>query len=249
LTAPWRSADLHAIIAPMVHASGLGFRLRGGREILTAVEFDLPPGTFLAVVGENGAGKTTLLDLLMGFRRRTAGGLRVMGEDPESDPWQTRARIAYLSEKVDFPGDWDAGELLDFNRRFYERYDRAEERALMARFRVTQDSRLGTLSAGENRRVPIVGALAARPDLIIADEVTALLDILARRALLTLLKERQRVQGTTVVLATNVPEGLDSYADHVLLLSHGHQLAFSRLADFVRGDASLADAVARQLSR
>src|SRR6266849_3108992 len=56
----------------MVSARGLGFRLRS-RDILAAVDFALPRGAFLAVVGENGAGKTTLLDLLLGFRRRSTG--------------------------------------------------------------------------------------------------------------------------------------------------------------------------------
>jgi ABC-2 type transport system ATP-binding protein len=88
----------------MVSARGLGFRLRS-RDILAAVDFALPRGAFLAVVGENGAGKTTLLDLLLGFRRRTAGDLVVLNHDPGTDPWRTRLRIAYLSEKVDLPGD------------------------------------------------------------------------------------------------------------------------------------------------
>src|SRR5262249_62017984 len=95
--------------------------------------------SFLGVVGGNGAGKPPLLALLMGFRRRPAGDLAVLDRDPESDPWETRARIASLSEKVDVPGDWDAGEFLDFHRRFYDRYDRGEERALMERLGLPHD--------------------------------------------------------------------------------------------------------------
>ncbi len=233
----------------MVRARGLGYRLPGGREILSAVDVTLAPGSFLAVVGENGAGKTSLLDVLMGFRRRTSGELSVMDRDPEADPWETRSRIAYLAEKVDVPGDWEAGEFLDFHRRFYGRYDRDEERALMDRLGLRYDARLGTMSAGETRRVQIVGALAARPDLLVADEITALLDILGRRLFLALLQERQRTRGMTIVLATNVPEGLDPYVDHVLLISHGHQVACADRPSFVQGQASLADAVAVHLDR
>ncbi len=231
----------------VVRASGLGYRLSNGREILMGVDLSLPAGSFLAVVGENGAGKTSLLDVLLGFRRRTSGELSVLDHDPEMDPWETRARIAYLSEKIDMPGDWEAGEFLEFHRRFYDSYDRDEERRLMERLRVRYDARLGTMSAGETRRVQIVGALAAWPHLIVADEITALLDILGRRAFLSLLQERRRACGVTVVLATNLPEGLDPYADHVLLISRGKQLSFGLLATFVSGHASLADAVAARL--
>src|SRR6266567_1820782 len=223
----------------MVSARGLGFRLRS-REILTSIDFALSRGSFLAVFGENGAGKTTLLDLLLGFRRRTAGELVVLDHDPGTDPWQSRSRIAYLSEKVDLPGDWEAREFLEFHRRFYPSYDRQEEAALMSRLGVRADAVLGTMSAGEIRRVQIAGALAARPELLIADEITALLDILGRRLFLTLVKERQKTGGLTTVLATNVPEGLDAYADHVLLISRGRQVAFSGLTGFIRNENTLA---------
>jgi ABC-2 type transport system ATP-binding protein len=199
------------------------------------------------VLGENGAGKTTLLDLLMGFRRRTAGTISVMGHDPESDPWESRARIAYLSEKVDVPGDWEAAEFLSFHRHFFPRFDADEERGLLQALRVQPRARAGTLSAGEARRLQIVGALAARPELVIADEITAVLDILGRRQFLGLLKERQQRTGLTVVLATNVPEGLEPYADSILLLSRGRQLAFGSMADISSGGRDLAEAVAREL--
>jgi ABC-2 type transport system ATP-binding protein len=146
-------------------------RRRGGRLAIVdskrvvdaRLDFSLPAGSFLAVVGENGAGKTTLLDLVLGFRRRTNGDLWVMDRDPETDPWDQRSRIVYLSEKIDMPGDWEAGEFLEFHRRFYERYDRGKERTLMGRLGVRYDARVGTMSAGEIRRVQIVGALATWP--------------------------------------------------------------------------------------
>jgi ABC-2 type transport system ATP-binding protein len=118
----------------------------------------------------------------------------------------------------------------------------------MGRLGVRGDAVLGTMSAGEIRRVQIAGALAARPELLIADEITALLDILGRRLFLTLVRERQQASGLTTVLATNVPEGLDAYADHVLLISHGRQVSFSGLASFIGTENTLADAVAGALT-
>src|SRR5207244_1979778 len=97
------------------------------------------------------------------------------------------------------------------------------------------------------RRVQIGGALATSPHLIVADEITATLDILGRRTFLSLLQERRRARGTTILLATNLPEGLDAYSDHVLLISRGRQLAFGLLPSFLDGQANLADAVAARL--
>jgi len=156
----------------------------------------------------------------MGFRRRARGSLSVLGQDPDTDPWQARSRIAYLSEKIDMPGDWVVADFLGFHRRFYRSYDRDEERTLMG---VSACARIPgwvrcrpERTVASNRR----GAGLA-PELLIADEITAVLDILGRRLFLALLKERQQTMGLTTVLATNVPEGLDPYADHVLVISRG----------------------------
>jgi ABC-2 type transport system ATP-binding protein len=183
----------------------------------------------------------------MGFRRRSAGNLTVMGADPQADPWQTRYRIAYLSEKMDMPGDWDSADFLAFYRKFYPAYNREREKALMADFAINYDERVGNLSAGEIRRLQIVAALAMEPELVIVDEITAVLDILGRRKFLKALQHMQRLRGLTVVLATNIPEGLETYAQNVLLLHRARQLQFSSTAEILNGGKDLADAVATRL--
>ena len=231
----------------MIAVTNLSYHLPNKRKILTKLNFELPKGSFLTVLGENGAGKTSLLDILMGFRLRTGGTVMVMEKDPGADHWEARSRIAYLSEKVDMPGDWEAREYLEFFRKFYSHYDLAEEKELMSLLSMKYGDRVGNLSAGEIRRLQIVGALAAQPELIIADEITAVLDILGRRNFLKLLQSRQQDRNLTIVLATNVPEGLESYADHVLFIQKGQQIAFETTQDFMSGDLNLAEAVIRRL--
>ena len=233
----------------MISVRNLQYQLPNKRQILSGIDFELGQGEFLAVLGENGAGKTTLLDILMGFRRRTGGEVKVTERDPVDDPWETRSNITYLSEKVDIPGDWDAEEFLDFHRYFYRGYDVSEEQKLIELFGISKKERVGNLSAGEIRRLQIVGALAAQPDLVIADEITAVLDILARRKFLKVLQERQRGRGMAIVLATNVPEGLEAYAHRVLLIHRGQQITFSKTSDFLNGDKDLGDAAAKRLEQ
>ncbi len=227
----------------MITATELSYQLPNKRPILTGMSFELPKGGFVAVLGENGAGKTTLLDILMGFRLRTSGLVTVMGHDPGTDPWETRRRIAYLSEKIDMPGDWAAREYLEFHRKLYADYDARDEEELMAFFKVYYEDRVGNLSAGEIRRLQIVGALAAQPELVIADEITAVLDIRGRRKFLRLLQERQQSMNLTVVLATNIPEGLESFSSHLLLLQLGQQTIFEENSVFLNGHSELAEVV------
>ena len=212
----------------IIEAEGLRFA-SSGRVILDNVTFAVPEGAFVALLGENGAGKTTLADLILGFRAPTAGSLSVLRGIPCADPFALRQKVAYLSEKIDIPGDWSVREFLDFNAFFYSAYDRAIERDLSARFRLDKFNRLGNMSAGEIRRAQVVAALSSQPRLIVVDEITAVLDIVGRRRFMEVLRERNRASGTTVVMATNILEDLTEYVTHVLLMRHGRELRASDL--------------------
>ena len=76
-----------------------------------------------------------------------------------------------------------------------------------------------------------------------------MLDIRGRKRFLELLKERQQTKGLTIVLATNVPEGLDLYADYVLLIHKGSQVSFAPLSEFLDGETDLARAVLHRLEQ
>ena len=164
-----------------IQIKNLDYVPRGHAKILNNLNADFVQGSFVALLGENGAGKTTLLDMIMGFKVPSSGELRVRGELPVNDQWQLRQSIVYLSEKMDIPGDWTVRQYLKFNRYFYHHYSDELEQTLMKEFHVNENSRLGSMSAGEVRRVQIVGALATEPTLIIVDEITAVLDIVGRR--------------------------------------------------------------------
>ncbi len=231
----------------MIFAENIVYSVKE-KHILSGLNFSVKKGSFLAILGENGAGKTSLLDIIMGFHHRNSGKLTIKDMDPEDDPWQVRLKTSYLSEKIDLPGDWDAKDFLEFHSFFYPDYDKSYEMELMKTFSVDYSDRVGNYSAGELRRLQIVGAIASRPELLIIDEITAVLDIVGRIRFLKELKKMKDNQKTTVILATNIPEGLEKYADEILLLSKGRQLTFSPIRDFVKENETLVDAVVRRLT-
>jgi ABC-2 type transport system ATP-binding protein len=218
-----------------VEIQNLNYQIRKDKTVLNDISLDITPGNFVAVLGENGAGKTTLLDLIMGFRKPTQGYLKVQDEKPHQDNWRTRQEIAYLSEKVDIPGDWTAGDFLNFNEYFYTRYDHSLEDKYLKVFRVNRSDRLGNMSAGEIRRVQIVAALSIEPKLIVVDEITAVLDIVGRRHFMRLLKDLNQQTHCTIVLATNILEDLANNVSHVMLLRKGSVRTFEPLPAFLGG--------------
>jgi ABC-type multidrug transport system ATPase subunit len=191
------------------------------REILRDVTIAIPQGAFAIVVGENGAGKTTLLRLLMGLSRPTRGRALVAGREPHLDPWRERARIAYIAERTSPPIDWSVDEYLEFNRRFYPQYSTAVEASLVKDFRLDRTARIGQLSTGETRRAQVVAGIAASPEILLVDEITAVLDIVGRHKFMASLQDLRSRSRATVLMATNILDDVDEYATDVVLLHQG----------------------------
>lgn len=220
----------------------------GDKSVLKSVGFDLAEGVFACLVGENGVGKTSLMKILAGLTKPRTGLVRVLSRDPASDPHELRRSIAYLAESVLPPPGWKVEELLRFHSRFYPAYSLSQERALVSEFRIDVGARLGTLSAGQLRRVQILAALATRPRLLLIDEMTAVLDILGRQRFFEHLTQLRRTEGSTIVMGTNLLDNLDSHATDLLILHDG------RLLEHLTGAAlkqhgTLADCVAHHLKK
>ena len=217
-----------------IKIENLNYAPRGHEKILDNLSLSFPEGSFVALLGENGAGKTTLLDLIMGFKVPTSGQILLDGEQPANDNWKQRQKIVYLSEKMDIPGDWTVRQYLKFNKYFYQNYSSDLEALLMKEFRVSEETRLGSMSAGEVRRVQIVGALATGPSLIIVDEITAVLDIVGRRRFMARLFEENKKRKCTILLATNILEELERYVSDVLIMKDGKISVFEKTTDFLK---------------
>ncbi len=231
--------------APALEARGLSYSVPS-RTILRDLSFTIAEGGFTVVVGENGAGKTTLLQLLMGIIEPTGGTVRILGNEPYRDPYADRARIGYVAEKIAPPSDWTIEDYLAFNRGFYASYSLETERQLLGEFRLKTDWRMGTLSAGQVRRAQVVGVLAADPRLLIIDEITAVLDIVGRSKFMAALHRLRQRHGTTVIMATNILDDVDSYATDVILLHEGALRAHDTKQGLIQahGGKSLTDTLA-----
>lgn len=70
----------------------------GCKHVLAGLDLDVPTGTVLALLGPNGAGETTTVEILQGLRRRAAGSVSVLGEDPQNGSRSWRARIGVVSQ-------------------------------------------------------------------------------------------------------------------------------------------------------
>ncbi len=196
---------------------------------LAGLSCSVPRGSITALLGQNGAGKTTLLRILVGLLRAERGSARVFGRDVAAQDVATRQRIGYVSEKGGLDPRLTVGELIDFTRAFYPRWDDAFANDLLKRLGIDRSPQLSQLSLGQTRKVGMVLNLAFHPELLVLDEPAANLDAVVRREFLEVVLDLFRREGVTVLLSTHLLNDVERIADRVVLIKDGRLLVESGL--------------------
>lgn len=203
-------------------------RAFGDHVAVNELSLAVQPGTILGLIGPSGSGKTTTVRMLTGTLGRTAGEIRVLGEDPMKFGRRARGRIAYMPQLFSLYDDLSAQENVGFVaalygigpfkrrsliRRALEVVDLTDARHQLAR----------NLSGGMQRRLELACALVHSPDVLFVDEPTAGIDPMLRQAIWDELR-RLRDDGRTLLVTTQYV-GEAEYCDHVALIADGELVA------------------------
>ncbi|RJG09100.1 ABC transporter ATP-binding protein/permease [Pseudomonas cavernicola] len=213
---------------PRVRFENVYFGYDPRREILHGVDFEIPPGGTVAVVGRSGSGKSTLARLLYRFYDIDAGHIRIDGQDlRELTQASVRGAIAIVPQDTVLFND-----SIYYNIRYGRPEASREEIEAAARAAHIHDfivrlpdgyeTEVGErglkLSGGEKQRVAIARALLKNPAILIFDEATSALDSKSEKAIQAAL-ERIQVGRTTLVIAHRLSTVMD--ADRILVLDAG----------------------------
>jgi peptide/nickel transport system ATP-binding protein len=198
------------------------------------ISFDVSRGSCVALVGESGSGKTTIARVIAGLHPAASGELLLDGQ-PLPRHAAKRSREQRRRIQIVFQNPSEAlnprhtvessiARPARILRRLSDRQARAEVADLLDSVRLP--ARVAKrypreLSGGERQRVAIARALAAKPDLIVCDEVTSALDVSVQAVVLQLLSELRSDLGLALVFITHDLGVVASVADHMLVLSKG----------------------------
>jgi ABC-2 type transport system ATP-binding protein len=184
------------------------------------VDLELRRGEVLGFLGPNGSGKTTTIRCLLGLLRPTAGQLSMFGLDVASSGVSVRARLGYVPGELRLPDRMTGRELVETVARIRRHRDDARRDSLADQLGLDLDRSLGELSTGNRRKVALLLAFWAAPELLILDEPTNGLDPLMQRVFLDLVREA-RAGGATVLLSSHVLSEVQRAADRVVVLRQG----------------------------
>jgi zinc transport system ATP-binding protein len=218
-----------------------GFAVAGG------LDFAVPRGGYLCIVGENGSGKSTLIKGIVGLAAPMSGSVR-LGEGIK------RGEIGYLSQQMAAKKDFPAGvrEIVLSGslaraglRPFYSRPEKIAAEENMRRLGIWElrDQCFRELSGGQQRRVLLARALCASRRLLVLDEPAAGLDPLVTAGVYELLEKLNRDMGLTIVMVSHDVEAALQYAGLVLHLKKpaggqiNTQYFFGTAAEYITSDA------------
>ena len=201
----------------------------GSHRAIDGVDIDVPQGSFVAILGHNGSGKSTLAKHMNAILVPTGGTMWVDGRDTK-DPnelWNIRQSAGMVFQN---PDNQIIGTVVEEDVGFgpenmgiptddiWKRVDESLLKTGMSAYRHHSPNKL---SGGQKQRVAIAGVMAMRPQCIVLDEPTAMLDPNGRKEVLEAVHQLNRQENVTVVLITHYMEEVID-ADRVVVMDDGH---------------------------
>jgi len=199
---------------------------KNGVEALKGIDLDVEEGDFFALLGPNGAGKTTLIGIVTSLVNKSGGEASVFGHDIDRELEVAKACIGVVPQEINF-NMWETPFTIVVNQAgFYGiarpvAKERAEKYLRQLGLWDKRDKMSRSLSGGMKRRLMIARALMMRPELLIADEATSMLDASLRVNVLNVLKDLRDQLGMTVLFITHDIGQACYLADRVLVMEHG----------------------------
>ena len=223
----------------MIEAKQVEKVFKGGKgenvRAVADVSFRCEPGRIFALLGPNGSGKTTLLRMISTLMSPNTGELKVSGFDCSKESEEVRKRIGFLTGSAGLHEKLSGRETLEFfgnlqglsGVKLKDRIDEMERE-----FKLTEfiDRATGKLSMGQKQRIMIARTLIHDPEVVIFDEATTGLDVLAAKGLMDIIRACKE-QGKTVLFSTHIMGEVALLADDVTVLHKGRQIFSGTLGE------------------
>ncbi|RMD89048.1 MAG: ATP-binding cassette domain-containing protein [Calditrichaeota bacterium] len=211
--------------------------LNGTLEAVSGVNFTCQPGRIFTLLGPNGAGKTTILRIIATILKPTEGTVKVSGFDVMKEPQEVRRKLGFLTgttglydrltpnEIVKYFADLHGMDSTTFKKR-------REEIFSLLGIHEFANRRIGKLSSGMKQKVSIARTIIHDPEIIVFDEPTAGLDVIAAKTIIQLIRDFRKA-GKTVIFSTHIMGEVSLISDDLAIIHKGKLRYNGTYQDFV----------------
>ena len=218
----------------------------GKNKVLRGISFEGDSGEIFGLLGPNGAGKTTTLRIIGTLLVPDTGSVDVLGFDTRAAPEEVRRRVGVVTAEIGVYARLSARENIAYfaelsgvlNRELKRRVDAVIDRLDMGSF---ANQRAESLSSGQKQKVAIARAIVHDPEILMFDEPTSNLDVLASREIRDFMVE-SRERGKCVIFSTHVLHDAERLCDRVTILHQGTVVASGTTGEVRGSHRDLEDA-------
>jgi ABC-2 type transport system ATP-binding protein len=234
---------MRIIMPPLIEARELTKKY-GAHVALDRANFSVEAGRIVGLIGPNGAGKTTALRAILGLTAYE-GQLQVLGREPFRERAALMHDACFIADVAVLPAWLRVDHAIDFVAGVHPRFRRDRALALLAKTGITGKRRMRELSKGMKTQVHLALTMAIDAKLLVLDEPTLGLDILARRAFYDALVNDYMDETRTILITTHQVEEVENLLTDVLFIDKGRIVLDSSLDDIATRYAAVAVATDR----
>ena len=205
----------------------------GKKIAVNQLDLTIKKGGIHAIVGSNGAGKSSLFRLLLGMATPTSGFAKILGEDSQKLSSVTRGKVGYVNEEHTLPNSMAVEKVVAMQKHFYSKWNEDIYQKVIGFFDVDPKQNVAGLSRGERAGFNLSMALAQSPEILILDEPTLGLDVVAKQSFLEALMFTETENDSTIIYCSHQMEEVERVADNLIILEKGRLTNNSAPDDFV----------------
>lgn len=189
----------------------------GNKKVLKNINFSIPRGKIIGLLGKNGTGKTTLIKLINDLLTLDSGEILI---DGKKIGVESKKIISYLPEKTYLDKSMTVNEVIDMFSEFYDNFDAKKARKLLKDLKLDVNSKLSKMSKGMQEKVQLVLVMSRKALLYILDEPLGGVDPATRDYILDTILTNFN-EGASVIISTHLIADIERILDEVIFIDDG----------------------------
>lgn len=182
---------------------------------------EVPEGYITGMIGANGAGKSTAFKAALGLIRPDAGSVMMFGKNVSDFTTQDKERVGVVLADSGFSGYLRVKDILPMLESMYHKFQKEDFLAMCKKYQLPLDKKIKEFSTGMKRKLQIAASVSHGADVLLMDEPTAGLDIMARDDMLEILREYMEIPGRSILISSHISTDLEGICDDIYMIDEG----------------------------
>lgn len=192
------------------------------KNFLLDCSLEVKPGSVTGLIGQNGAGKSTTFKAILGLISIDGGNITILGKNISEFSSEDKENLGVVLSDSGFSGYLTIRDILSILQSFYKKFDLPYFMKQVQRFQLPLDKKIKEFSTGMKAKLKVLVAISHDAKLLILDEPTAGLDVIARDELLEMLREFMEIDDNrSILISSHISSDLESLCDDIYMIHEG----------------------------